>query len=298
MRIHTERLNVMCTRPLRFWKSDLRNPKTGKYYGFVTSYDVDHVEARDFIARDIPVALSWYYTRDYVEVPCGKCPECLKARKHQWLGRCLAECETHKYNYFVTLTYDDLHLIPDPKKEEVQNFINRIRKYFKCRYLAVGEKGDLSDRSHYHLILFCDEPIEDLKLLKRGQMPLYTSELLSHCWDNKGYVSVGVASGFSIAYSLGYLLQKEKKTCFKLQSQGLGSVYFSSLEDKYYLGNGHGKCVTIALPRYLKEKYGITSQYDLEMQRIKWKNRVFPSQLDPEDYRNFIEKVTANPVRR
>lgn len=298
MRIHTDRLNVMCTRPLRFWKSNVKNPKTGKWYGFVTGYDVNEVTAQDFKRRDLPVAFSWYVTRDYVEVPCGHCPECLKARKYAWLGRCLAECECHKYNYFVTLTYDDIHLVAEPKKEEVQNFINRLRKWIKLRYLAVGEKGDLNDRAHYHLILFCDEPLEDLKLLKRGLNPLYRSEILEHCWDHKGYVSVGFASGPSVAYSLGYLVQKEKKTCFKLQSQGLGAEYFSTLEDRYYLGNGKGQSVTVALPRYLKEKYGITSVYDLEMQRIRWKNRVFPSKLSEEDYRSFSEYITQCPVRK
>lgn len=282
----------MCTRPLRFWRSDTINPKTGKYYGFITGYDVDFVTARDFRNRDIPVTLSWYETREYVEVPCGKCPECVRAAKYRWLGRCLAECECHEFNYFVTLTYDDVHLKPVPEKKEVQNFINRLRKFITLRYLAVGELGELNERAHYHLILFCDQPLDDLTIFKRDNVtPLYRSELLERCWDNKGFVSVGEANGPSVAYSLGYLVAKEKKNCFKLQSQGLGADFFASLEERYYLGNGKGQVVSVVLPRYLKQKYGISFHFDRELSRIKWENKIFPTKLSEEESRDFLEYI-------
>lgn len=287
----------MCLRPLRFWRSNVINPKTGKYYGIITGYDVDHVSARDFANKDIPVAFPWFETRDYVEVPCGKCVECRNANKYRWLGRCLAEIECHKFNYFVTLTYDDAHLKSYPEKKELQHFINRLRKFIKCRYLGVGELGELNNRSHYHLILFCDDPLEDLTIFKRNTVnPLYRSELLERCWDYKGYVSVGEANGPSVAYSLGYLVAAEKKTCFKLQSQGLGAEYFANLEERYYLGNGKGQVVSVVLPRYLKEKYGITFHFDREMSRIRWKNKIFATKLSDEEARQFFQYIGENKL--
>ena len=44
---------------------------------------------------------------DYIEVPCGKCVECRLARAKEWSNRCLMELPYHKFNQFVTLTYDD-----------------------------------------------------------------------------------------------------------------------------------------------------------------------------------------------
>lgn len=287
----------MCTRPLKFWRSDVVNPKTGKFFGFITGYDVKKVTPQDFDKRCVELDHpSHCFNLQPVEVPCGKCPECVRAYKYSWVGRCLAEAETTPYSYFVTLTYDDLHVISRPEKKEMQNFINRLRKFIKCRYLAVGELGTLSNRAHYHLILFCQEPIKDLAILKRGEPPLFTSDLLSHCWDYKGYVSVGQANAQTFAYTLGYILTKEKKTAFKMQSQGLGSAYFSSLKDQYFLGNGKGEAITVSLPRFLKEKYGIRFDYDPKMEALKWKNKVFGTGLKEEEARDLLDYLGSTKL--
>lgn len=287
----------MCTRPMKFWRSDVINPKTGKFLGFITGYDVKKVTPEDFNKRCVELEHpSHCFNLQPVEVPCGKCPECVRAYKYSWVGRCLAEAETTPYSYFITLTYDDAHLLASPQKKEIQNFINRLRKFIKCRYLAVGEHGNLSDRSHYHLILFCQNPIEDLAVLKRGEPPLFTSELLSRCWDYKGYVSVGQANAQTFAYTLGYILTKEKKTAFKMQSQGLGSVFFSSLKDKYFLGDGKGNAITVTLPRFLKEKYGIRFEYDPEMQALKWNNKVYSTKLKEEEARDLLDYLGSSKL--
>lgn len=288
----------MCLRPLKFWKSDVKNEATGKMLGFITGYDVKSVTYRDFDRRCVELKNpSHCFNLQPIEVPCGRCPECLRAKKYSWLGRCLAEMETTPVTYFVTLTYDDLHVLPEPDKREVQNFVNRCRKWFKFRYLAVGELGTLSERSHYHLIMFCQKPIEDLAFFKMSKgNPLYTSEILSHCWDYKGHISVGKANGPTIAYTLGYLLTKEKTTCFKMQSQGLGAAYFSSLKDSYIIGNGRGEAVHVALPRYLKEKYGLAFEYDPVRQALLWKNKRAGSSLSEEEYRDFKEYLDTHKL--
>lgn len=289
----------MCTRPLHFWPSMEVNPATGKYRGIITAYDVDYVTEQDFARRDLFATALYCKELKPIEVPCGHCPECLRSKKYSWLGRCLAEIETTPHSYFVTLTYDDLHLVKAPEKKAIQNFVNRLRKFIKFRYLAVGELGEKTNRAHYHMILFSQDPLEDLKILKRDKaQPLYRSELLERCWDYKGFVSVGDASGPSVAYTLGYLVTKEKKTCFKLQSQGLGAKYFSSLDDRYAIGNGRGEAILVSLPRYLKEKYGIRYEYDYDKQKMLWNNKVFSSGLSDREYRDFKEFLDSNPVNK
>jgi len=284
----------MCTRPLRYWQSDKVNPDTGKFYGFITGYDFPYAISEDFIKRGFECSPS-YITYDFIEVPCGKCPECLQKKKLNWIARCLAEKETSNNAYFITLTYDDSHITHHlfPEITEIQKFINRLRKYIKCRYLAVGELGDKSNRSHYHMILYTEEKLDDLSLLKRGLYPLFRSVLLEKCWDNKGFVSVGMCTSASIAYTIGYIVSKDKKTVFKCQSQGLGSKYFSKLEDRYSIGLGYGREVTISLPRYLKEKYGLKYLYDKETQSLIWNNKVVGSGLSEEDYRDLSEFLSS-----
>lgn len=109
----------------------------------------------------------------FVEVPCGKCLECRIQYARVWADRCVLEAKKYKYNYFVTLTYDD-HFLPDRNSldpKDLQLFIKRLRKHYskkypgiKIRFLASGEYGDISWRPHYHIILF-NCPIDDLSYI-------------------------------------------------------------------------------------------------------------------------------------
>lgn len=38
-------------------------------------------------------------------VPCGKCKHCVETYQNEWVSRCLLETDSHKYCYFITLTY-------------------------------------------------------------------------------------------------------------------------------------------------------------------------------------------------
>ena len=46
----------------------------------------------------------------FVNVPCGKCEQCLKSKARGWAFRILKEAEKYDNNYFITFTYDDDHL--------------------------------------------------------------------------------------------------------------------------------------------------------------------------------------------
>lgn len=87
----------------------------------------------------------------YSWVPCGSCPQCLTRRRSEWYSRLKLEWQLHDYSHFITLTYDDEHLIfpsvnpedgsyclsRDPSrrvvgpasvcKSDVQGFLKRLR---------------------------------------------------------------------------------------------------------------------------------------------------------------------------
>ena len=176
----------------------------------------------------------------FVEVPCGKCLECRIQYARAWADRCVLEAKQSKFNYFVTLTYDDEHL---PYKnslnpDHLKRFMNLLRKHFKrklgfdgkIRFFASGEYGNAGSRimnPHYHLLLF-NCPINDLSItfyqevdgkLVRYDRPaskdnnIYFSKTIYDLWIDEdghhlGQISVGYFSYDTAAYVSQYVTKK------------------------------------------------------------------------------------------
>lgn len=114
-------------------------------------------------------------TSQYINVPCGHCPECIQKKQNDFVQRCQME-SMDTYQYMVTLTYDNKHL---PKLvsslgevfyyadyKHIQSTIKRVRKYFcrPLRFVATSERGGKRHRPHWHLILFVPKLPEDSPL--------------------------------------------------------------------------------------------------------------------------------------
>lgn len=134
---------------------------------------------------------------------CGGCPECLRKKSNYWVLRASMESVINP-GVMVTLTYDNFirdkkgNIIgetpPDCRelsKKDCQDFIKRLRRYFKyhslgdnIKYLLAAEHGK-SGRSHYHALLFGVQftDIVPYKKSKRGNM-IYHSRLLTKLWGN------------------------------------------------------------------------------------------------------------------
>lgn len=224
---------MACYHPLKAFKIGV-NPLTGKDKLKVCSYDTDHLEKRSD-GKYYPVTykeLSNFHTNitDYVDIPCGKCIGCRLNKSAEWANRCSVELSYFKYNYFVTLTYDDDHLPVSQfnddetgtaceaytlRKRDFQLFMKRLRKDYserypeqKIRFFCSGEYGDRSLRPHMHAILF-NLFIPDLVPYKKNEQGdwYYTSEWLSSFW-NKGFVVIGSPDWESIAYTARYVCKK------------------------------------------------------------------------------------------
>lgn len=176
-----------------------------------------------------------------VKIPCGECIGCRLDNSRQWADRSLMELESHDSAYFVTLTYDDVHVpvsyFPDPetgeafpsltlRRDDVKNFIKRLRKRCgqKIRVFGCGEYGDTTLRPHYHLICF-GLKLDDLVVTGKSPIgiPYYTSQLIQDTWsiwhqpekgqirgwfEPIGFVSVGEVTWESCAYVARYVNKK------------------------------------------------------------------------------------------
>ena len=106
---------------------------------------------------------------DGTEVGCRECWQCRKRRVNDYVGRCIAESKFAKKTYAVTLTYggdqgvNAVTLI----YKDVQDFLKRLRKKYKCRYIVTGEYGSAKGRSHWHIILFFQDNWPEVTSNKR-----------------------------------------------------------------------------------------------------------------------------------
>lgn len=190
----------------------------------------------------------------YVQVPCGKCLECRKARSNSWAFRLEQEDKSSCSSLFTTLTYNDEHLHyadenPTLVKEHLQNFFRAIRKRTrkKLKYYCCGEYGSTTLRPHYHAVMFGitqDDVVDNWKF---------------------GTPHFGDVNGASIRYVTNYINKSKGlnpdgvQPEFALMSKGLGKSYLTTemrtWHEQHYanyviLPNG----VRQALPRYYRDK--------------------------------------------
>lgn len=212
-----------------------------------------------------------------VEVPCGKCPACLKKRANNWFFRMKQEQKNSVTRGFLTLTYSDNHVPISPNgyptldKKAIPTFIKRIRTFISrtagyedwppLRYYYVGEYGSKTFRPHYHLIIF------NLPTL------FLTTCALDAFWTNNkkevlGHIDIRPVEDGCIKYVVGYILKRsiddEKDTTdrvreFGYMSKGIGKSWLTPqiiahYKEKlipYIIGEGGLK---LSMPRYFREK--------------------------------------------
>lgn len=230
-------------------------------------------------------------------VPCGKCYACVMNYRTDWIFRLTNEFEHSLSASFVTLTYDDEHLIyADDRngrtyavldKDDVQKFIKRFRYYDKrrIRYYIVGEYGEKSKRPHYHAIIF------------NHSDKIY--ENLQKAWK-KGFIHCGSVTSASITYVTKYLLKKQltsyyivKPFALMSKNPAIGLNYLNynknmhkSNKDPTVKLNGKNK----RMPRYYRDKIFSklekeiirANMYDLVNQKKdKNFNELFENSEDP-----------------
>lgn len=148
---------------------------------------------------------------------CGQCMPCRVNRRRVWTHRIMLEVTQWPLNSFWTLTYSDDKLplteggLPNLVPKHLTDFMKRLREFYypnKVRYFNVGEYGETSGRSHYHLALFnfpccargCTQPN------RRGDC-CDICDAISKIWGF-GRVHAAALETGSAAYIAGYTTKK------------------------------------------------------------------------------------------
>lgn len=173
-----------------------------------------------------------------IQVSCGKCYECIRTRKREWLQRILSEVSVSDVCFFSLISYNDENY-PSPDvadKVAIQKFIKRLRVALernfsngsgfkpKLKYFIVSEYGEERNRLHYHALFFLrhvDETVLPRQIWK---------ELLEKEWG-KGFCSAFYLEPKTAKYCVKYI-QKQYNLMFYSRIGG-DSYAFSQLGVKY-----------------------------------------------------------------
>lgn len=174
---------------------------------------------------------------DYVqfkvmEVPCGNCIRCRLDYSKDWANRCTLEASQYAFNYFITLTYDDDHLVkgvydnPTLVRDHIKQFIKSLRQKLKRKYGHEGVRyfgcAEYSPtlRPHYHIILF-NCPLPDLSTDfydSEGHVSHHKSscggfyeysQFVKDCWPH-GNILIADCNWNTSSYVSSYVLKKQK----------------------------------------------------------------------------------------
>lgn len=190
-----------------------------------------------------PQAIKEKRTGEYISVPCGSCPKCISRRISGWSFRLMQEDKYSDSSYFITFTYDTMHVpISDNgflslNFRHLQLLFKRLRKVHdrkynivssnrqrndngekqsrkSLKYYACGEYGTKGARPHYHGIVFnLDLELmlskNDLLLLKHTDYDGMTEVRIKQ-WEH-GHVTIGKVSGASVGYTLKYMCKDKWK---------------------------------------------------------------------------------------
>lgn len=154
--------------------------------------------------------------------PCGRCNACRKKYAADKAIRMVHEINEWPTASFLTLTYDErnLHyetptaLLPSITPRHLQLFFKRLRRKtgLDLSYVACGEYGSITNRPHYHVILYGYDFSDNRRIYQSDTISntntLYNSNLLDKLWEYKGHCVIADVSYDSCAYVAGYTIKK------------------------------------------------------------------------------------------
>lgn len=123
---------------------------------------------------------------EFIQVPCGVCPECRANYVSSVIQRAVVE-SMFSYVYFITLTYSNKHLPHIDLNGErffycdYNHIINMFKRFRannhlpdrEFRYLCVSEYGEKKHRPHFHILMFVSKLDSDSE-----QSPFIIQDLL------------------------------------------------------------------------------------------------------------------------
>lgn len=212
---------MFCLNPI-LAVSIMKNDDDKHVLKFIPRSEIDNLEFRKLV----------YGSNNVFLLPCMKCKPCRDRYAKDWAVRCTLEAQEHKFNYFLTLTYDDEHVLYANKHDFSQKFLKNLGyeltgKRDRPKFFACMEKGEETNRIHFHCVLFLDKELDLIRPVKIGSFYHYSCELLERCWKN-GFVDVAPFESDCARYVAKY--STKQGNCF--MSRNLAKSYYLKHRDE------------------------------------------------------------------
>lgn len=174
---------------------------------------------------------------DGTAIACRQCWQCREHTVNDWVGRNIAESKTAKASHAVTLTYGR-NRAGDADHEraniltysDVQKFFKRLRKAgYPVRYFVTGEFGSTKGRAHWHVMLYWQDQVPEVKL----DTDCFTFEHWPH-----GFSQWTKPTAHAVRYNCKYI----QKDMGDAERQGhlamskkppLGAAYFARMAEQF-----------------------------------------------------------------
>lgn len=248
-------VNNMCTRPIK-----IQNPKIKALSGFNPRFD-----------------------KEFITVPCNKCPECVSAKHNEWLSRAWYEHKSCQKaggkTCFLTFTYNDDYLpyfdgVPVFDSHDLELFFKNFRRQLKIayghnvnfRYLVTSEYGKEKCRPHYHILFFFYENVADDDVFRLAWCSW--SPYPSECKPIYNAYGTDITKYYKLDYDSGELIPlhrgivqvgKDRDGVPSLQVHNISGIYYCTkyiLKDNDWLKMRNRlfcKYVKIRFPNMLDE---------------------------------------------
>lgn len=240
---------------------------------------------------------------------CGRCFECVRKRKNEWVVRLHAEMYAADCSFFSLISYnEDNYPIPDNYDiPAIQRLMKSLRQRLKrnfhymrkdpakpisMKYFIVSEYGELKNRLHYHANFFL------YNVKEHDCNFVFWKSLLEDTW-NKGFCSAFELTQKTIVYTTKYI---QKQYNMMLYSKGFGfdaykSVYGNRVlkynELDTYLINGK----SFVCPRSWREKLRSGTHNSVAAHCIYCETRDLPKLLSERDRLMLHHKFVADNPR-
>lgn len=150
-----------------------------------------------------------------VTVGCGRCIGCRAEQSRQWAVRLLHEKTMHDAAWFLTLTYseEEIPQYGSLYPTDLQRFFKNLRRDYQAgsvRYYACGEYGEVTQRPHYHAVLYGPHFLDKHFLRSADGLDVWRSQTLEDYWPH-GHSEFGTLTSASAAYVAGYVRKKVSK---------------------------------------------------------------------------------------
>lgn len=245
--------------------------------------------------------------------PCGQCSACMVNKSLQWKFRLEHEVLSNDLALWLTLQYDDDHLIyavrnrmPVVWKLHCQNYFRQLRKYIvkhklkvSFKYFLVSEYGPQTLRPHYHVLMLFQLPQIPFDRMLQMRQTLY--EQCKERWYH-GHCQEKLFHSGVIKYLTKYVFKPfddfdPDRSNFRLISKGIGLDFLDKVPEDII--SHDWRTPYGVLPRYYRDKLYPTSVPEYKKLREEVNRRVEDSATasawrELSKFGNSIDKYIKN----